>query len=302
MRRSLMFGRLSYRSLRGIQISVVFFFTIIVQELLHFPRAGWIGFAVMMIYAGFDNGTTILRAYHRFLGMLLGLLSGYLLWFLGHVDYRLLIIIIPITIYLAYFLAGQAYTVPTVFTVNTSVIGSGYFDTSRSTFPLTYFLLDYLMCTVIAFAIILVFEYFWFRRYNVMSLFIKDTQADVIRKLYRLIHLLNQDKISRSDWFDACITYTDSLFEMDKLARNSQFLIISEGVLGDHFNEFVALNNHIFIRLKALYLATYTKRRRKYDYNLLLQEVQADLKRLKILVRDVHDAEEHDGELHAAPN
>src|SRR5580704_9677724 len=187
MRLSLMFGKLIYRSLLGIQISIVFFFTIIVQELFHFPRAGWIGFAVMMIYAGFDNGTCILRAYHRFMGMVLGLFSGYLLWFLGHLDYRILIIIIPITIYFAYFLAEKAYSVPTVFTVNTSVIGTGYFDTSRSTFPITYFLIDYLMCTVIAFAIILVFEYFWFRRYNLMNLFIKDTQADVVRKLYRLI-------------------------------------------------------------------------------------------------------------------
>ena len=66
MHRSLMFGKLSYRSLRAVQISTVFCFTIIVQEGLRYPRAGWTGFAVMMIYAGFDIGTTILRADLRF--------------------------------------------------------------------------------------------------------------------------------------------------------------------------------------------------------------------------------------------
>jgi hypothetical protein len=233
--------------------------------------------------------------------MLLGLFSGYVLWFVGHIDYRLLIMIIPVTIFFAYFLAGQAYSVPTVFTVNTSVIGTGYFDTSNSLFPLTFFLTDYLMCTIIAFVIILLFEYFWFSRYNLMHLFIKDTQAEVVRKLYRLIHLLNQEKISRSAWFKACISYTDSLFEMEKLERNAQFLISSEGVVGDEFNEFVVLNSHIFIQLKALYIATYTKRYRTYDYNVLLDEVQRDLKYLKTLMSKKHSAELY-GELHALPN
>ena len=298
MQRSLMFRKLSYRSVRALQISMVFSFTILVQEGLRYPRAGWTGFAVMMIYAGFDNGTTILRAYHRFWGMLLGLFSGYLLWFIGHIDYRLLIIIIPITIYLAYFLAGQAYSVPTVFTVNTSVIGSGYFDTSTSLFPVTFFLTDYLMCTVIAFVIIFVFEYFWFSRYKLMSLFIKDTQDELVRKLYQLIHLLNQKKIRRSDWSEACVTYTDSLSEMEKLARNTQFLKSSGNTLGEEFNQFLALNTRIFVHLKALYIATYTKRYGKYDYNLLLHQVQMDLKTLKHLIRAVHEGEQN-GESHA---
>lgn len=302
MRGSLNQGKLSYRSLRGIQISTVFFFTVIVQELIHYPRAGWTGFAVMMIYAGFDNGTTILRAYHRFLGMLLGLFSGYLLWFLGHVDYRLLILIIPITIYFAYFLAGQAYSVPTVFTVNTSVIGTGYFDKSGSSFNVTNFLIDYLICTVIAFAIILVFEYFWFSRYRLMDLFIKDTQRDVIRKLYHLIHLLNQPKISRSAWFEACINFTDSLFEMEKLARNSQFIISSRGIVREEFNQFLVITNRIFINIKALYLATYTKRHRKYDFNRLLEKVHTDLNYLKILVKEVQNADHNSGEPNVAPD
>jgi hypothetical protein len=290
MHRSLMFGKLNYRSLRAIQISTVLCFTLIIQELFRYPRAGWTGFAVMMIYAGFDNGTTILRAFNRFWGMLLGLLSGYVLWFVGHMDYRLLIIIIPITIYLAYFLAGQAYSVPTVFTVNTSVIGTGYFDTSITLFPITFFLTDYFMCTVIAFVIILLFEYFWFSRYKLINLFIKDTQGEVIRKLYRLVNLLNQNKIRRSDWFKACITYTDSLFEMEKLARNSQLLLSSGKAVGEEFNQFVSINADTFIRLKSLYIATYTKRYRKYDYNVLLHQIEMDLKNLKRLTNKIDSA------------
>ena len=67
MPRSMVVPRLSYRAMRGLQISIVFAFTIFVQEFLRFPRAGWTGFALMMIYAGFDNGATLSRAYNRFL-------------------------------------------------------------------------------------------------------------------------------------------------------------------------------------------------------------------------------------------
>lgn len=290
----------SYRTLRCIQISTVYFFTFIVQELLRYPRAGWTGFAVMMIYAGFDNGTTIFRAYHRFLGVLLGLYSGYLLWFVGHLDYRTLILIIPLTVFFAYFLTGRAYSIPTVFTVNTSVLGTGYFSTQQAA-PVFYFIIDYTICTLIAFAIILGFEYLWFSRYRMMQRFISDTQMEVINDLYRLIDLLNQKKIRRTEWFSRCIKLTSSLFEVNTLVQNSQFMVKSQRAVGDEFNQFVTLTNRIFIGLKALYMAYYSKRYHKFDYNQLLQEIQNDLVRLKTYVVGEQVSHVTSGVIHAEP-
>ncbi|KTC86903.1 FUSC family protein [Legionella brunensis] len=290
----------NYRELRCVQISTVFFFTFFIQEWLRYPRAGWTGFAVMMIYAGFDNGTTIFRAYHRFLGVLLGLFTGYLLWFIGHVDYRTLIIIIPITVFFAYFLVGRAYSVPTVFTVNASVIGAGYFSAKNSP-TVFYYIFDYTLCTLIGFGIILVFEYFWFRRYHMMQRFIRDTQAEVINDLYRLVDLLNQEAIRRRDWFSSCIKLTDSLFEVNTLMRNAQFADKSARAVGDEFNQFVDLGNRIFIGLKALYMAYYTKRYHKFDYNQLFQQVQADLLRLKTFVIDEQQTDASYGVINATP-
>jgi uncharacterized membrane protein YccC len=275
--------QLSYRTLRALQISTVFTFTIFLIELLRFPHAGWTGFAVMMIYAGFDNGTTLFRAYHRFLGVLLGLLSGYGLWFIGHLDYRLLILIFPVTIYLAYFLVGQAYSIPTVFTVNTSIIGTGYFDL-QETFSLSFFLVDYFFCTVIAFAIILVFEHFWFSRYSMMNRFIYDTQIEALTALNHLVSLLEQDKIHRKTWFSGCLKLTSHLFEMSNLIQNNQFLMRSKQAVGDEFSEFNELANKSFVGIKALYLAHHTKRHRKYDYLQLRSEVHEAVRRLSLLV------------------
>ncbi|HAT6325034.1 TPA: FUSC family protein [Legionella pneumophila subsp. pneumophila] len=298
MRRWLGVQAFSYVELRSIQISTVFAFTIFVQEWLRYPRAGWTGFAVMMIYAGFDNGTTIFRTYHRFLGVLLGLFTGYLLWFVGHLDYRTLILIMPLMVFFAFFLVGRAYSVPTVFTVNVSVLGSGYFST-EDTLPVTYFIIDYTLCTLIAFTIILGFEYFWFRHYGLMQRFIKSTQAEVIDDLYRLVRLLNQGKIKKTEWFQACIKLTDSLFEVNKLITNSQFLISSEHAVGDEFNQFVELANRIFIGLKALYMAYYTKHYHTFDYYQLFQQVQKDLVHLKDFVAGEQTIDLSEGVKHA---
>lgn len=290
---------LSYRTLRALHICIVFTFTIWFQEILRFPRAGWVGFAVMMIYAGFDSGTTLFRAYHRFWGMLLGLFSGYLLWFMGHLDYRTLILIIPLTVFFAYFLVGHAYSVPTAFTVNTAVIGTGYFYAHNS-FSITFFLVDYAICTVFAFVIILLFEYFWFRRHHMMQRFIRDTQNEVLQHLSELVNLLNQDKIQRTKWYHGCVALNRSLNEVNNLVRNAQFLHSSEQAVGDEFNYFVALSNRIFVALKALYSAYYTKRYHKHDYFDLYNQVQADLAQLASLLE--HKISINSGVIHEAHN
>lgn len=280
---ALSYNRLSYRAIRGLQICIVFSFTIFLQEWLRMPHAGWIGFSVMMIYVGFDHGTTLFRTFHRFWGMILGLISGFLLWFLGHVDFRLLILIIPITIFLAYFLVGHAYSVPTMFTVNTAVIGTGYFSTSLTT-TVNSFIYDYTAATIVALAICVFFEYFIFRRYGLMQRFINDTQLQIIQQLKILLELLNHESISKVAWFNACIGLSQLLGEVNNLVRNSEFEYSAHKAVGNEFNQFVTLTNQIFVNLKALYSAYYSPRYHKHDYNQVFNQVQIQLQQLESLI------------------
>ena len=277
---ALSYNRLSYRAIRGLQICIVFSFTIFLQEWLRMPHAGWIGFSVMMIYVGFDHGTTLFRTFHRFWGMILGLISGFLLWFLGHVDFRLLILIIPITIFLAYFLVGHAYSVPTMFTVNTAVIGTGYFSTGLTT-TVNSFIYDYTAATIVALAICVFFEYFIFRRYGLMQRFISDTQLQIIQQLKILLELLNHESISKVAWFNACIGLSQLLGEVNNLVRNSEFEYSAHKAVGNEFNQFVTLTNQVFVNLKALYSAYYSPRYHKHDYNQVFSRVQAQLEQLE---------------------
>ncbi len=274
---------LNYRAIRALQICVVFSFTIFIQEFLSFPHAGWIGFSVMMIYVGFDHGTTLFRAYHRFLGMILGLLSGFFLWFIGHLDYRILILIIPVTIFLAYYLVGHAYSVPTIFTVNTAVIGTGYFSANATT-TVNNFIYGYTFATIIAFIICVLFEYFWFRRYGLMKRFIQDTQNGILSLLKEMVVYINHGNVKRLVWFELCLDLNHRLNEANALVHNAEFEYSSEKVVGEKFNQFVELTTEIFIALKTLYSAYYTNRSHQHNYADLLNITEDNLKTLEQLI------------------
>lgn len=270
----------NYRRLRGIQITLIFTITIIIQNFFHFPHAGWMGFAVMMIYVGFDNGTTIIRAYQRFLGMLLGLLSGYVLWFIAHLDYRTLTITVPLCIYFAYYLVGKEYSVPTIFTVNTSVIGTAYFY-DHTNFFLTDFLVDYLACTIFAFALIVVFEYFYFKPKKMMRYFIFDIESEVLNALFQLNTLLGRKRIKQRNWFKECIKLTSHMSSMNALLKSTNFLKGSERAVGDEFKIFVRISNRVYRNQKALYFSHYDKTYDTKTYYRLFDQVIFDLSELK---------------------
>src|SRR3990167_8423105 len=118
--------KLDYRTTRAFQICVVFAATIMVQEWLKFAHSGWIGFAVMMIYAGFDSGTSLHRTRHRFWGSMLGLLLSYVLWFFIRIHYETIFLVIPIVVFMAFFSLGKFYVSPTIFTVTLTALGIDY--------------------------------------------------------------------------------------------------------------------------------------------------------------------------------
>lgn len=277
-------GKLSYKGIRALQICTVLTFTIFIQELLRYPSAGWTGFAVMMIYVGFDHGTTMFRAFHRFWGMILGLITGFFLWLMGHLDYRLLIVVIPITIFFAYFLVGHAYSVPTVFTVNTALIGTGYFGYSKTS-TVNTFIYSYTVATIIAFVICILFEYFYSRRYNLMKIFIEDTQHKIIEDLKNLLDLLNHNNSnSTTKWFSACLILNGNLTTVNQLVKNSEFEYSSYKVIGNEFNQFVDQVNKVFIDIKALYSTCFIKRLNTHDYMDLFTQVNNNLSQLEQMI------------------
>jgi len=176
-----------YRSTRALQICIVFVTALVLERMLNYSRAGWIGFIVMMIYVGFDSGASIHRTMHRFWGTVLGLVLSYFLWQLGLLDFRLMLTVIPIVIFLSFFTLSQFYAYPTIFTVSLTFLGTAYFNPSDTS---AYnFFADYFKSTLVAFFICLMFEGLIFRKSNLTKKFYYDLQKSIILELESLYSL-----------------------------------------------------------------------------------------------------------------
>ncbi len=176
-----------YRTTRALQICIVFVTTLLLERLLNFSRAGWVGFVVMMIYVGFDAGASIHRTLHRFWGTILGLLLSYLIWKLALLDFRLLLIIIPVVVFLAFFSLCKFYAYPTIFTVTLTFLGTAYF--SPSNYDAYYFFFDYFRATVVAFFICFLFEGWIFRNSGLTEKFYYDLQKSTLDELDHLYQI-----------------------------------------------------------------------------------------------------------------
>lgn len=270
---------LNYASIRALQISFVFALTIFIQYFFNYPNAGWTGFAVMMIYAGFDNGTTLSRAYHRFLGVLMGLITGYILAIIGHIEYRLLFFMVALMVFLAYFLTGKAYSVPTIFTVNTSVIGTAYFS-SNETINVLYYLLDYCVCTCVAFGLVWFIETRWFSKFYLQERFLYDVEERIIENFQALMAVIKRDKPLKSEFYVACIQTIQNLNHMHQLLNNAVFYKYGELIANNEVTTFIKTAELCYTRIKALYFAYYEKKCEQQDYQLLLKEIEHDIKQL----------------------
>jgi len=170
-----------YRTTRALQICIVFGTTLVIERLLNYSRAGWVGFIVMMIYVGFDSGASIHRTMHRFMGSLLGLLLSYFLWKLELLDFRLVLVVIPTVIFLAFFSLCKFYAYPTIFTVTLTFLGTAYFNPAD--YDAYSFFFDYFKSTAVAFFICFVFEGLIFRSSHLTKKFYNDLQNSIINEL-----------------------------------------------------------------------------------------------------------------------
>ncbi len=275
--------QLTYTQLRALQISLVFSFTILLQCVWVYPKAPVTAYVLLLIYAGFDNGTTLQRTYYRYLGTVYGIFLGFFFWYIGHIDYRLILLVCPITIYLAYFFSSHAYHIPTVFTVCTALLGMGYYGTYLHE-DIKYLLVDFFMCSLIAFVMILFFEYFIFRRYQHMRRFIIESQTATITHLLNLVDYLNQPKVTRKEWFDECAKLIANLANTEKLLGNAHFMKRSMEEFGEEFNDFIDQVNQLYSHFKALYFALHLEPNAAIDVTQFIHTINHELLRLKHLV------------------
>ncbi len=147
---------------RGLQISITFTLTIFIQEWFRYPYAAYTGFVVMMIFIGFDIGAVNLRTKHRFYGTVIGCLAGFVYWYLGHINYQIIFLLIIFWVFNYIYFANYTYLVSTFFTMSLTLIGNGYLD-MQGIIPATEIIIDIFLSTIIAYTIILTLQDLFFK-------------------------------------------------------------------------------------------------------------------------------------------
>lgn len=224
---------LDYRAARALQICIMFVASLALQRWFAFAHAPWIGFSVMMINAGFDSGTTLHRTQHRFWGAMLGLLFSFLLWLLIRIHYEFIFLIIPVVVFMAFFVMGKLYSAPTIFTVALTALGTIYYNSS--TYHPSEFFFDYGRSTLIALAICVFFEFFVFKQWRLTHRFYGDMQQTLVRELDGLFQLVITCPVRESQYLKTCAHLNTSV-----VAFNAFFSALKHDyhTREEHFKDF----------------------------------------------------------------
>lgn len=277
-----MFKNLDYRTIRALHICIVFASSIFIAQQFQIPRGAWTGFTVMMIYVGFDSGSSIQRTIHRFFGVLLGLFFAHIIWFIGHLNYRILFLIIPCLLLCYYYLLGKTYAFPTVFTTALSAIGTDYF--ASKTFYVQWFFRDYFMCTLLAVFICLFFEFFIFRGFNMTRKFYIDLQKEIIINLENLLTLMQQPKIKKSDFLRMIVVFNKKVTELNTFTQNTRHDYHNKDNLLAELDEFHFYMNTAYHNLRKIFILPVEK------HFLLLQDTASLIQKLQQII-DIQKAE-----------
>ena len=245
-----------YRATRALQICIVFVTTLAIQRGLNFTRAGWIGFAVMMIYAGFDTGASLHRTFHRFWGAIFGLFLSYVLWFIGRIDYRIILMIIPVIVFMAYFSLGKYYAYPTTFTVTLTALGADYYPSE--TYYVALFFFDYFRATTIALGICVVFEYFIFKKSHLTHLFYRDLQQLIVQQLNELLTLVSTKPLRRGKFLTLSVQFNARILELNAFSCTSKHDYHLQYQQFDQLQLFHATAETIYQNIRQLFVGAPT--------------------------------------------
>lgn len=241
-----------YRSVRAFQICVVFVATLALQRWLQFTHDAWIGFSVMMINAGFDSGTSLHRTQHRFWGAVLGLLLSYFLWFFIRVHDEIIFFVVPIVVFMAFFVMGKYYVSPTIFTVTLTALGTIYYMPAN--YHVSEFFFDYGRATLMALVICVFFEFFVFKKERLTHQFYFDLQRHVIRELNALFQIVAHHPLREGQYLKICMQLNSSIVIFKTFSSTMRHDYYVEEKHYKDFEDFCVLMEGAYQNIRQLFV------------------------------------------------
>lgn len=227
-----MFKPLDVFTRRYLQITTAFMLFVFIEQYFHIPHAVWIVITGATIYAGFNPGTVLKRAYWRFSGTLTGVCAVAIMWYIIHWDYRTAIVFAVLICFAMVFFLGIPYNYYMIIATLSSDIAVEWGNSGH--FSLQYYVVDRVICTLIVFAICLVMEHLWFGRSNFTLLLYQQTKRQLHSEMREVSQRIDHMHLSKANLLrfvistrrkmeQITILTNDAIYERDETIRDDPF-------------------------------------------------------------------------------
>lgn len=172
---------------RYIQIVIIVVIAQSIYQFSHIPHSVWILVTIVSVYSGFHSTDVLKRANSRIYGTIIGISMVAIVWYLVHLDFRLLIILTTLLVPALVFFCSIPYKYSVILSTIFSDITKEW--SNSNSFSLIYYINDRLICTLIGFALCISIEYFWFGRQNLTYLNALQTKNDILKNMQQLFNI-----------------------------------------------------------------------------------------------------------------
>lgn len=206
---------------RVLQITFVFMFLACIDQYGHVPHSSWVIVTGCMIYAGFDPGTVLKRAYLRIVGTIVGIASVVIVWHTIHIDYRLDIFFLVLVMWAIVFSQSLSYQ---YFVLFATIFADLSVETvNSSVFQLRYYVTDRLISTAIAFSVCIIVERLWFGKTNFSALNCQHLIKKIQQLLDEFYTATKTKNITRSKLFREILLINQSIFHLKTILADHKY-------------------------------------------------------------------------------
>ena len=211
-----MFKGLDLFTQRYIQIVMVMMLIQAIYQFGHVPHSSWL-ITASAIYSGFDPGSVLKRASGRIYGTFAGIALVTIIWYLVHFDYRWLILLTCLMVFIISYGSLLPYSIATI--VNTAFSDVSMEWSNSDTFNLQYYLIDRVICNLIVIGICVACERFWFGHSNLPFLNFKQVRANLIKTL-RQMYLYSQTRTAKGKTIKSTQTFMLNINKLKTLSED----------------------------------------------------------------------------------
>ena len=228
--------------------SLVFAIIIFIQEWFRYPFSGYTAFVVMTLYIGFDIGTINNRLMPRFWGAMLAGIFSLIYWYIGHLNYRFILVLIILGYFASFYFARYNYSTVIFFTMSLAFLGTGYLDIQGLQYSSTEFVTDVMVCTTIALFVVLILHEFCFSDKKIEVGLLYHLQRNFLVSIVNCENMLADATRLSIKWHNSHYSVLQDLQELKTFIDINQALL-EKNIPNKQLQQFIHLAEDYYLKI-----------------------------------------------------